>query len=58
MMKKVLIFTAIAEGLTGVALLVAPEFVIRVLSGADAAGLDIFGWPSDRHRTYRLGRGN
>ena len=39
MMKKVLFFTAIAEGLTGVALLVAPEFVIRVLSGADAAGL-------------------
>ena len=38
-MKKVLIFAAIAEGLTGIALLVAPEFVIRVLSGTDAAGL-------------------
>jgi hypothetical protein len=38
-MKKVLIFAAIAEGLTGVALLVAPEFVIRVLAGTDATGL-------------------
>ena len=38
-MKKVLIFAAIAEGLTGVALLAAPEFVIRVLSGTDAVGL-------------------
>jgi hypothetical protein len=38
-MKKVLIFAAIAEGLTGVALLVAPESVIRLLSGAEAAGL-------------------
>jgi hypothetical protein len=38
-MKKVLIFAAIAEGLTGVALLVAPEFVIRVLAGTDATEL-------------------
>jgi len=38
-MKKVLIFAAIAEALTGVALLVAPEFVIRVLAGTDATGL-------------------
>ena len=38
-MKRVLIFAAIAEGLTGVALLVAPEVVIRVLSGTDAVGL-------------------
>ena len=38
-MKKVLIFAAIAEGLTGVALLVAPEFVIRVLAGTDPTGL-------------------
>jgi len=38
-MKKVLILAAVAEGVTGIALLVAPEFVIRVLSGADAAGL-------------------
>jgi hypothetical protein len=38
-MKKVLIFAAIAEGLTGVALLVRPEFVIRVLAGTDATGL-------------------
>ena len=38
-MKKVLIFAAIAEGLTGIALLVAPEFVIRVLAGTDATEL-------------------
>jgi hypothetical protein len=38
-MKKALIFAAIAEGLTGVTLLVAPEFVIRVLAGTDATGL-------------------
>jgi hypothetical protein len=38
-MKKVLIFAAVAEGLTGVALLVAPEFVIRVLAGTGATVL-------------------
>ena len=38
-MKKVLIFAAIAEGLTGIALLLAPELVIRVLAGTDATGL-------------------
>jgi hypothetical protein len=38
-MKKVLIFAAIAEGLTGLALLVTPEYVIRVLAGTDATGL-------------------
>ena len=38
-MKKVLIFAAIAEGLTGIALLVAPELVIRVLAGTDTTVL-------------------
>ena len=38
-MKKVLILAAVAEGVTGIALLVAPEFVIRVLAGTDATGL-------------------
>ena len=38
-MKKVLILAAVGEGVTGIALLVAPEFVIRVLAGTDAAGL-------------------
>jgi hypothetical protein len=38
-MKKALIFAAIAEGLTGIALLVAPELVIRVLAGTDTTAL-------------------
>jgi hypothetical protein len=38
-MKKVLPFAAVAEAATGLALLVSPVIVVRLLLGADLAGL-------------------
>jgi hypothetical protein len=38
-MKKVLILTAVTEGVTGIVLLVVPKIVLRVLAGTDATGL-------------------
>jgi hypothetical protein len=38
-MKKVLALAAVAEAATGAALLVAPSFVVRLLLGAEPAGL-------------------
>ena len=39
MMKKLLIFTGVAEAATGVALMVAPVLVGRLLLGAELAGV-------------------
>jgi hypothetical protein len=40
-MKKVLIFAAVAEGLTGLALVVAPSMVGQVLLGQQLAGVAV-----------------
>lgn len=40
-MKKLLLFVAVAEAATGLALLVAPSIVVRLLLGAEPAGLAI-----------------
>ncbi|MDD5139433.1 MAG: hypothetical protein PHY43_04125 [Verrucomicrobiales bacterium] len=40
-MKKLLIFTGVAEAATGVALMVAPALVGRLLLGAEFAGVSI-----------------
>jgi hypothetical protein len=40
-MKKLLIFTGVAEAATGVALLVVPALVGRLLLGADLAGVAV-----------------
>jgi len=40
-MKKLLIFTGVAEAATGVALLVVPALVGRLLLGAELAGVSI-----------------
>jgi hypothetical protein len=41
MMKKVLIFAAVAEAVTGLALLIAPSLVGQLLLGAELAGVAI-----------------
>src|SRR5262245_45662111 len=41
MMKKVLIFAAVAEVATGLALLIVPSFVGQLLLGAELAGVAI-----------------
>lgn len=40
-MKKVLIFAAIAEAVTGLALLIVPSLVVQLLLGAEATGIAI-----------------
>ena len=40
-MKKLLIFTGVAEAATGVALMVAPALVGRLLLGAELAGVSV-----------------
>jgi hypothetical protein len=40
-MKKLLIFTGVAEAATGVALLVVPSLVGRLLLGAELAGVSV-----------------
>ena len=40
-MKKLLIFTGVAEAATGVALMVAPALVGRLLLGTDLAGISV-----------------
>ncbi len=49
-MSKVLTVAAIAEALTGAALLVAPPFVCRLLLGEDVIGMAI---PA-RHKRIKL----
>lgn len=41
-MKKILILTAVSEGLTGLILLVYPQIVVRVLFGTEIAGAGVF----------------
>ena len=40
-MRKVLTFAAVAEAATGVALIVVPSLVVRLLFGADIAGASV-----------------
>ena len=40
-MKKILILTAVSEGLTGVVLFVYPPIVVRVLFGTEIAGAGV-----------------
>ena len=56
MMKKVLILAALAEGMTGLALLLVPSFVGWLLFGEELTGAGIAGRARHWHRPDRIGR--
>ena len=55
-MKKVLLLAAVSEAATGLALLIVPSLVGRLLLGAELSGVSIPVARVTRHRPDRLGR--
>ena len=54
-MNKVLVLAAVSEAATGVALLIVPSLVGRLLLGAELTGVAMTGGARDRYRPDRIG---